>query len=144
MRGLRDGALAWLARRVLPGSFSRQRTPGQVGTRPRQPERRATRKYQALVTPLPQAGSRDAEVPLPWSAISAVVRAQDHSTGDGRLFTALVTSQDATEQPGNSQVMATMVVVGPHPDDCLGIGDSFTLWRGADLARGVITWRQFT
>ncbi len=128
-----------------PGrSVTPQRTRGQGGTRRPKTEPRATRTYQALVTQLSAPGSGDGQVPMPWSAIRAVVRARDHRTHDGRLFTALVSTQDGTAQPANSQVIATMVVVGRHPDDCLGIGDAFTLWRGADMARGVITRRLFT
>ena len=63
---------------------------------------------------------------------------------DDRLFTALVSTHDGTEQPGNQQVSATMVVVGRRHDDCLGAGDAFNVWRGADMARGVITRRLFT
>jgi hypothetical protein len=165
MRRHADGSPAGLARRIVTGSFStlsralglarvaarlrepsapRQPRRGHGGTRPGQPEPRASRRYQALVTPLPPAGSGDVRAPLPWSAMRAVVRARDHRTRDGRLFTALVTTQDGADQPGNSPVIATMEVVGPHPDDCLGVGDSFTLWRGDDLARGVITRRLFT
>jgi hypothetical protein len=33
-----------------------------------------------------------------------------------------------------------MVGFGPSPDDCLDVGDDFTLGR-ADVARGVITRR---
>lgn len=122
----------------------RQRPRAQGGTRPSAPQPRATRKYQALLTPLPSADGAGAQAALPWSTMRVVVRAQDHYTCNGRLFTALVTTEDGTEQSRNSQVIATMVVVGSHPDDCLGIGDAFTLWRGADMIRGVITRRLFT
>jgi hypothetical protein len=137
MRRFAQGALAWLAGLV------RRRNSSEGDARPRRPERWAARKYQALVMPLPPAGSSDAKAPLPWSAMRAVVRAQDHRTRDGRLFTALVTSWGGPQQPGNTHVIATMDVVGPHPDDCLAVGDSFTLWRGDDLASGVITRRLF-
>jgi hypothetical protein len=36
-----------------------------------------------------------------------------------------------------------MVVVGARPDDCLDVGDAFTLWRGRDIARGVISRRLY-
>jgi hypothetical protein len=36
-----------------------------------------------------------------------------------------------------------MVVVGPRPAEYPEIGDEFTLWRGADVAHGVITNRLF-
>jgi hypothetical protein len=34
-------------------------------------------------------------------------------------------------------------VLGRSPADCLSVGDSFTLWRGYDVARGIITRRLF-
>jgi tellurite resistance protein TehA-like permease len=115
----------------------------QRGFRPGRPEPRATRKYQALLKLAPHPGGGDTGAPLPWP-MRAVVRAQDHRTRAGRLFTALVTAEDEAAEPGNSHVIATMVVIGAHPDDCLGIGDSFALWRGTDVASGVITRRLFT
>lgn len=121
-------------------------SPGR--TRTRQPERQATRKYQTLLAPLPQSGD-DAQTPaLPWAPLRAVVRAPSHRTRGGQLLTALVTAQDETGQdektlPASSKVIATMVVVGLHPDECLSVGDTFTLWRGADIASGVITRRLF-
>jgi hypothetical protein len=148
MRRLADGVLARSARRVrawlgvLAAIAARLRL-SRAGAGGRVPECRTTRKYQALLT-LPPAATREALAPLPWPAMRAVVRARDHRTRAGRLLTALVTTEDGPAQPGNSHVIATMVVVGPHPDDCLEIGDSFTLWRGIDLARGVITRRLFT
>lgn len=125
-----------------PAPGQRQRRRGSI--RPRRPQPWATRKYQALLTPLPCADGGGVRAAWPWSARRAVVRARDHRTRDGRLLTALVTTEDGTEQPLNSHVIATMVVVGSHPDDCLGIGDAFTLWRGADVVSGVITRQLFT
>jgi hypothetical protein len=137
-------AVAWLAdvaATAVAAVAALTRASGRTGSG--QLECRATRKYQALLT-LPSAGGGDAQAPLPWPAMRAVVRARDHSTREGRLLSALVTTEDGPGQAGISHVIATMVVIGPHPDDCLGIGDSFTLWRGTDLARGVITRRLFT
>jgi hypothetical protein len=99
-----------------------------------------TRKYQALVTTLPP---RDGDGALPWAATRAVIRARDHSTHNGQLLTALVTAHDRMGQARNSGLIATMEVVGPHLDDCLGIGDTFTIWRGTDIGLGVITRRLF-
>jgi hypothetical protein len=36
-----------------------------------------------------------------------------------------------------------MVVTGRDLGSCLSVGDRFTLWRGTDVARGVITQRLF-
>jgi tellurite resistance protein TehA-like permease len=115
-----------------------------AGARQRRPERRETRKYQALLAPLPPASHDGSWEALPWPAVRAVIRAGDHGTRDGQLYTALVTRHDDSAQPGNSHLVVTVVAVGPHPDDCLGIGDHFLLWRGTDIARGVITRRLFT
>jgi hypothetical protein len=120
----------------------RQPRPSRRVIRAARPRPRATRKYQALLTALP-SGDSDGQPSLPWPAVRAVVRARDHRTSSRRLFTALVSTEDGAE-PAHSRVIATMVVLGSQPDDCLGIGDSFTLWRGADVARGVITRRLFT
>jgi len=59
-------------------------------------------------------------------------------------LSALVTTQDGAELPENSNVIATIVVIGWQPDESLGIGDPFALWRGGDVASGVITRRLFT
>jgi hypothetical protein len=102
----------------------------------------ARTKYQALLTMLPP----DVDEPKPvlsWPAVRGVVGARDHSTGDGQLLSALVTTQDGGVPRGDSHLTVTLVVVGPHPDDCLGVGDSFMLWRGTDIARGTITRRLF-
>jgi hypothetical protein len=56
----------------------------------------------------------------------------------------VVGHQDGAERPENSNVIATIVVIGWQPDASLGVGDPFTLWRGADVASGVITRRLFT
>lgn len=139
----RAGGRARVAVGQREPSASRQRRHRPTVTRLRLPQSRATCKYQALLTPLPLAEGSGAQA-LPWSPMRAVVRARDHQTHDGRLLTALVTTEDGTGQPASSPVIATMVVLGSHPDDCLGIGDPFTLWRGADMVRGVITRRLFT
>jgi hypothetical protein len=106
------------------------------------PEIRKTRKFQAVLTLLPGAdGTEPAR--LAWPAWRAVVRARDHATRAGQLFTALVSSEDGVPPPGQSNVTVTMVVVGASPDNSLDIGDAFTLWRGRDIARGVITRRLY-
>jgi hypothetical protein len=59
------------------------------------------------------------------------------------LFSALVTGVQEGRPAPDSPVTVTMVVVGPRPADYPEIGDEFTLWRGADVAHGVITNRLF-
>lgn len=112
----------------------------EAASRPDQPAPRQTFTYQALVTLLPPGdGSPPAE--QRWQSWRAVVRASDHQTRAARILAALVSAQDDAV-PGRSRIV-TMVVTGRDPAGCLGIGDRFTLWRGTDVASGVITRRLF-
>jgi hypothetical protein len=78
-----------------------------------------------------------------WPAWRAVVRARDHASRAGHLLTALISADDGGPPPGRSDFIVTMVVVGTSPDSCLDVGDAFTLWRGRDIARGVISRRLY-
>ncbi len=118
-----------------------QRGPG-TGEHDGAAHERSLRKYQALLTLLlPADGSTPAT--LPWSAWRVVIRARDHQTRASHLLTALVSGPDDAVLSASASVVVTMVVFGPSPDDCLGVGDNFTLWRGGDVARGIITRRLF-
>jgi hypothetical protein len=133
-----DVAVAWW--RAVAERFARFVAVGTV-TRRTKPESRKTRKFQAVLTFLPATGGVDpARLAWPWRA---VVRARDHATRVGQLLTALVSSDDGGPPPGKANVIVTMVVVGASPDNCLDVGDAFTLWRGSDIARGVITRRLY-
>ena len=101
--------------------------------------RRKRYKYQALVTPLPQA--EDQEAMLPGPVCRVVVRARHPETHRSKLFSALVTD-DEGGQPGKSSVV-TMVVVGPDADDYLIPGEHFALLRGREVARGTVTRRLY-
>jgi tellurite resistance protein TehA-like permease len=141
-------AAAWLAvlatMVAVPEPLApRERTPRPARTPLPRPEGRMTRKYQAVVTPLPRSEAVAGPGGPSWADTRAVIRARDHSTHHGQLLTALVTADDGTEPGRGSDLIATMVVVGPHLDDCLGIGDTFTIWRGTDIGLGVITRRLF-
>jgi hypothetical protein len=105
-------------------------------------EIRKTRKFQAVLTLLPPADGAE-PVPLTWPAWRAVVRARDHATRSGQLLSALVSADDGVPPSGQSNVVVTMVVVGASPDNCLDVGDAFTLWSGRDIARGVISRRLY-
>jgi hypothetical protein len=104
-------------------------------------QHRATRRYQALLDLPAPADGRTPEG-VPWPTWRAVVRARHHQTNGGGLFSALVSGPE-DEAPADSRVVVTMVVVGDSPADYLGIGDEFDLWRGVDVAHGVITRRLF-
>lgn len=105
-------------------------------------QHRATRRYQALLDlPVPAGGG--APERMPWPTWRAVVRARHYQTKGGGLFSALVTGLEGPASPDDSLVIVTMVVVGDSPAEYLGIGDEFTLWRGGDVAHGVITRRLF-
>jgi hypothetical protein len=103
---------------------------------------RSACKYRAQLTLLPAACPGGSQAALRWP-LRGVVRAQNHRTGRVQLFTALVTAPDGQVPPGDSRFTVNMAVVGPHPDYCLEMGDGFMLWRGTDIARGVITWRWY-
>ena len=118
-----------------------QRAAARGTSRRARQETRKTRKFQAVLTLLPVADGAE-PLQLTWPAWRAAVRARDHAIRAGRLCTALI-SADGGPPPGQSNVVVTMVVVGASPDDCLDIGDAFTLWRGRDIARGVISRRLY-
>jgi hypothetical protein len=118
------------------------RSPARGTTSHARQEVRKTRKFQAVLTLLPAADGAE-PASLAWPAWRAVVRARDHTTRAGELLTALVSTEDGGPPPGQPNVVVTMVVVGASPDNCLDVGDLFTLWRGRDIARGVISRRLY-
>jgi hypothetical protein len=125
-----------LTRRLAP------RTAAKDTTSHGRQETRKTRKFQAILTLLPPTDGAE-PAPLAWPAWRAVVRARDHATRAGQVLTALVSADGGGPSPGQSSVVVTMVVVGASPDNCLDVGDPFTLWRGRDIARGVISRRLY-
>jgi hypothetical protein len=147
--------LARAATGAVRGSFSTMMTcwravarrvallaPARGTTSHARQEIRKTRKFQAVLTLLPAADGAE-PAPLAWPAWRAVVRARDHGTRAGELLTGLVSADDGGPLPGRSNVVVTMVVVGASPDNCLDVGDPFTLWRGRDIARGIISRRLY-
>lgn len=98
-------------------------------------------KYQALVRLLAQQESGCAPA-LPGPACRMVVRARHHETHAGKLFSALVAASN-DRVPGDSHVIVTVTVLGDDARDYLAAGEEFTLWRGGDVGRGVVTRRIF-
>ncbi|MGP7997161.1 MAG: hypothetical protein ACLPKI_07565 [Streptosporangiaceae bacterium] len=99
-------------------------------------------KFQASVTLLPQPGAaQPAELPGP--ACRVVVRAAQPSTAGNRLFSALVTPGQDTVPGDKWHTVLTVTVLGDGADECLAAGSDFTLWRGSDVGRGVVTRRVF-
>ena len=97
-------------------------------------------KYSALVKLDPPSGP-GAEPPLPGSGGRVVVRARHHDTHSSKIFSALVTSPpDRPAKPDHS-IQLTLTVLGDDVFDYLEAGDTFTLWRGHDIGRGVISRR---
>jgi hypothetical protein len=98
-------------------------------------------KYQGLVRLLERDGGGH-PAPLPGPTSRMVVRTEDHRTHATRLFNALVSaSSDAV--PGDAHVIVTVTVLGDDAGECLAAGEDFTLWRGHDIGRGVVTRRVF-
>ncbi len=99
-------------------------------------------KYRALVTLVPPHDG-EPEAPLPGGACRMVVRAHHPETRCNKLFSALVTASDDPPPPGSFHIAVTMTVLGDDANECLGPCGEFTLWRGHDIGRGVITRRVF-
>jgi hypothetical protein len=117
--------------------------PGSAKPSPWSGRTRSKRyKYEAMVKLLPQRDS-DAEAVLPGPVCHAVVRAEHLETHQGKLFSALITTGDASEPSGTAPIAVTMVVVGDDAGDYLTPGEHFALLRGGDVARGTVTRRIF-
>ncbi len=69
------------------------------------------------------------------------VRARHHQTGASKLFSALIVVIQENSVRADHSIPLTLTVVGNDVLDYLDAGDSFTLWRGHDLGRGVISRR---
>ncbi len=100
--------------------------------------------FEALVSIPPPDGDQSAPPPGPdWhGVIRARTNAQGSSPG---LFSALVAGWDphAPGRAGDAQALATIIAFGSEPADCLPVGGRFALWRGRDVAHGVVTRRIF-
>lgn len=99
-------------------------------------------KFQASVTLLPQPGVTRPPV-LPAPACRVVVRAAQPGTAGSRLFSALITPGQDTVPGDEWHTVLTVTVLGDGADECLAAGRDFTLWRGGDVGRGVVTRRVF-
>jgi tellurite resistance protein TehA-like permease len=152
--GVKVAAGAMRAVRAWPAGRSistRPRTPTRprTRTRPHQPGpghpagmRRYT--FEALVS-IPPPGANPA-APVPGPDWHGVIRARaDGDGGPPGLFSALVSGWDlhASRRGGDAQALATIVAFGSEPAVCLPVGGTFALWRGQDVARGVVTRRIF-
>ena len=98
-------------------------------------------KFQAVVTLLPPPGAAEpAVLPGPvagwWSGPSSPARIH-------RLFSALISPGQDTVPVDNRHVVLTVTVLGDGAAECLAAGSDFTLWRGSDIGRGVVTRRVF-
>ena len=99
-------------------------------------------KFQAVVTLLPPPGAAEPAV-LPGPVCRLVVRATQPGSDASRLFSALVSPGQDTVAADNRHVVLTVTVLGDGAAECLATGSDFTLWRGSDIGRGVVTRRVF-
>lgn len=108
-------------------------------------------KFQALLTfRSADSGRLDTRdhspaVELPPGQLQRmVVRGEHHETHGTRFFSALVAGNgEGSEICGSDHAVVQIQLAADHPADYFGIGDHFTLWRGHDLAEGVVTRRLF-
>lgn len=99
-------------------------------------------KFQAAVTLFPPPGT-SATALLPEPVCRLVVRAGQPGTDASRLFSALVSAGQDTVPGDERHVVLTVTVLGDGAAECLAAGSDFTLWRGSDIGRGVVTRRIF-
>jgi hypothetical protein len=97
-------------------------------------------KYSALVRLNPPSDV-SAEPELPVAGGRVVVRARHHDTRISKIFSALVSNAQDHTARANRSIQLTLTVLGDDACDYLDAGDSFTLWRGHDIAQGVISRR---
>jgi len=97
-------------------------------------------KYQALVSLLPDDDG--APPALPTATSRMVIKAEHRETHASKLFSSLVTIDDAIA-PRKKGVTVTFVVLGDDACDYLATGERFALWNGHELGLGVITRRVF-
>ena len=101
-------------------------------------------KYRALVKLAPATGASDADPAFPGMGGRVVVRAHHHETHHLKMFRALINAaDDELLRPADHSIQLTMTVVGDDARDYLEPGDTFVLWRGHDIAQGVISRRLF-
>lgn len=124
-----------MAARALRFCYSKLAGGMAAGT----PARSGRLKCQVLVIPFP----RESFTPEPGSDYRMVVRTSHPDTHRGEIFSALVTSGN-DPAPDSRHLLLTMTVLGSDADGYLDTGQRFTLWRGHDVARGVVTRRLFT
>lgn len=96
-------------------------------------------KYSALVK-LNEPSGTGTDPPLGPGARVAV-RARHHETGTSKLFSALIVVIQENSVRADHSIPLTLTVVGNDVPDYLDAGDSFALWRGHDIGRGVISRR---
>jgi len=96
-------------------------------------------KFQALLK-LGKAGQNGTAAVTAGRTQRALVRATPQPGAGSVFFPALVTSYgDGAEWLPAGEMLVTIVVRGEHPRDYLEVGESFSLWRGQDVASGVVT-----
>lgn len=98
-------------------------------------------KCQALVTPV-SPDEPEPVIPLPDSDCRMVVRVRKGDSDQGQIFSALVHTSD-DPSPDAQHLLLTMIVLGGDADGYLDPGQHFTLWRGHEIARGVVTRRLY-
>jgi hypothetical protein len=124
-----------------PGSIRLWRRRRRGGASLAGPHDRRRYKCEALIQLLPAAGEGPG---LPAEPVyRAVVYARHHGTGAREMFAGQVTMVDQNPAGQDLSVLVTLEALGREPGDCLAPGDLFTIWRGRDLARGVVTRRIF-
>ena len=101
-------------------------------------------KYRALVKLASDTSARDTDPAFPRMGGRVVVRAHHHETHHPKMFRALINAAGGESlRPADHSIQLTLTVVGDDGRDYLEPGDTFVLWRGHDIAQGVISRRLF-
>jgi hypothetical protein len=99
-------------------------------------------RYLALVKLEPPGTGGNNEPALPETGGRVVVRAHHHDSHRSKIFSGLVTTTPGEPlRAADHSVQLTMTVLGDDACDYLEAGDTFALWRGHDIGKGVISRR---
>jgi hypothetical protein len=110
---------------------------------PRQPDQAGIGDSSSVPGESPESGGTSASSALPRGEIQRMtVRGENHNTHGTQFFNAIVSNYgECADWIGADHAVVTIRLQGDDPADYFSAGDHFSLWRGRDIADGIVTRR---